>query len=239
MENVPTALAFAFAAITFLTLFLFWRAARGSRAVIIATLAWTFLLGAIAITGFFTTTSGMPPRFAPVLVVPLLAITALFLTRRGRTFITGLDQGLLVLLNTIRIPVELALFGLFSYGAVPELMTFTGRNWDILSGLTAPIIWWFGYRKRVLPRGVLIGWNLMCLALLFNIVINAILAAPFDFQQQSFDQPNIAIFYFPYVLLPGVVVPIVFFSHVVLLRSLLTATASNRISPIVARGALG
>ena len=82
----------------------------------------------------------------------------------------------------------------------------------------------------MLPRAVLIGWNIMCLALLFNIVINAILAAPVDFQQQAFDQPNIAIFYFPYVLLPGVVVPIVLFSHLVLLRSLMASTVEVQTS---------
>lgn len=225
MENVPSSIALAFCAITLLTLFMLLKAARWSRAALIATLAWTIVLSVISLTGFFTETSGMPPRFAPAVAVPLLTIAALFATAKGRAFIDGLDQGLLVLLNTIRIPVELVLFGLFVHGAIPELMTFTGRNWDILSGLTAPLVWWFGYRRRVLPRAVLIGWNLMCLALLFNIVINAILAAPFDFQQQAFDQPNVAIFYFPYVLLPGVVVPSVLFSHLVLLRSLMTASS--------------
>ncbi len=230
MENVPTIIAIAFGAITLLALFLLWTAARWSRAAVIATVAWTIILGIVAITGFFTVTSGVPPRFAPVIAVPLLTIAALFATPKGRAVIAGLDQGLLVLLNAIRIPVELVLYGLFIHGAVPELMTFTGRNWDILSGLTAPLVWWFGYRKRVLPRAVLIGWNLMCLALLFNIVINAIIAAPFDFQQQAFDQPNIAIFYFPYVLLPGVVVPIVLFSHLVLLRSLVVPSAGRIIT---------
>ena len=233
MENIPTFIALAFGAITLLTLFMLLKAARWSRVVVIATLAWTIILSAISLTGIFTETSGMPPRFAPVIAVPLLTITALFATPQGRAFISGLDQGLLVLLNTIRIPVELVLYGLFIHGAVPELMTFTGRNWDILSGITTPFIWWFGYRKRALPRAVLIGWNVVCLALLFNIVINAILAAPFDFQQQTFDQPNTAIFYFPYVLLPGVVVPIVLFSHLVLLRSLVNRLTEQDGSTIV------
>ncbi len=227
MENAPLLIAIAFGAITLLTLYMLWKAARWSRVAIVATLAWTIILCAVSLTGFFTVTSGMPPRIAPVLVMPLLTVAALFATHKGRAFLTSLDQGMLVLLNTIRLPVELALFGLFIHGAIPELMTFEGRNWDILSGVTAPLIWWFGYRKRVLARPVLIGWNVVCLTLLFNIVINAIMAAPFDFQQQAFDQPNIAIFHFPYVLLPGVVVPIVFFSHLVLLRSLLTSNAGR------------
>lgn len=229
MENVPTILAITFCAITLLTLYMLLRAVRWSPAFVITTLAWTIILCAVSITGFFNVTSGLPPRFAPVLAIPMLMIAALFMTRRGRAFIDGLDLGLLALLNTIRIPVELVLYGLFINGAIPELMTFTGRNWDILSGITAPLVWWFGYRKLVLSSKVLIGWNMICLGLLFNIVINAILSAPFDFQQQAFDQPNVAIFYFPYVLLPGVVVPIVLFSHLALLHSLVIPIANGTI----------
>jgi len=103
-------------------------------------------------------------------------------------------------------------------------MTFEGRNWDILSGITAPLVWFLGYRQRTLPRWVLFTWNLVCLGLLFNIVGNAILAAPFDFQQQAFDQPNIAVLYFPYVWLPAVVVPLVLLSHLVALRGLASST---------------
>jgi len=229
MENVPAIIAITFCAITLLTVYMLLRAVRWSPTTVVTTLAWTIILCAFSITGFFTVTSGIPPRFASVLAVPMLMIAALFVQRTGRAFIAGLDLGLLVILNTIRIPVELVLYGLFIHGAVPELMTFTGRNWDILSGLTAPLVWWFGYKRRILPRAVLIGWNVIGLALLLNIVINAILAAPFDFQQQAFDQPNVAIFYFPYVLLPGVVVPIVFFSHLALLRSLMFSSSKERV----------
>lgn len=220
MQNVPALISIAFGAITLITLLLLWKAAHWSRTAIVLTSAWTVVVGAVSLTGFFTLTSGMPPRFAPVLLLPLLGIAAVFFSSRGRAFLAGLDHGVLLLLHAIRIPVELVLFGLFVHGAVPALMTFTGRNWDILSGITAPIVWWFGHRQRVFPRSVLIGWNVLCLGLLFNIVINAILAAPSDLQQQAFDRPNVAIFYFPYSWLPAVVVPIVLFSHLVLLRSL-------------------
>lgn len=61
-------------------------------------------------------------------------------------------------------------------------------------------------------------WNLICLGLLLNIVVLAILSAPSPFQILAFDQPNIAITHFPYVWLPSVVVPIVLFSHLVAIR---------------------
>jgi hypothetical protein len=100
-------------------------------------------------------------------------------------------------------------------------MTFEGRNFDIISGITAPFIYYFGFIKNKIPQTVLLAWNFICLALLINIVMNAVLSAPFTFQQFAFDQPNIAIFYFPFVWLPCCVVPIVLFSHLATIRQLL------------------
>ena len=100
-------------------------------------------------------------------------------------------------------------------------MTFTGRNFDILAGLTAPLIAYFGIQKNKLSSKVILIWNFLSLALLINIVINAVLSAPFSFQQFAFDQPNIAVLYFPFVYLPGFIVPAVLFGHLVSIRRIL------------------
>jgi hypothetical protein len=120
----------------------------------------------------------------------------------------------------IRIPVELVLFWLFSYKTIPQLMTFEGRNFDILSGISALLVYYFGFIKKSLDKKFILAWNFICLALLANIVINAFLSAPFPFQKFAFDQPNIAILYFPFVWLPVLVVPLVLFSHLVAIRKL-------------------
>jgi hypothetical protein len=65
-------------------------------------------------------------------------------------------------------------------------------------------------------------WNVICLGLLFNIVINAILSAPFPIQRFAFDQPDVAVLYFPFTWLPCCVVPVVLLSHLAVLRQLLT-----------------
>lgn len=104
---------------------------------------------------------------------------------------------------------------------IPELMTFEGRNFDIISGISAPLIYYFGFVQKRLSNKIIIIWNVLCLMLLFNIVINAVFSAPFPFQKFAFDQPNIAILYFPFNWLPSCVVPIVLFSHIVVIRQLL------------------
>jgi hypothetical protein len=100
-------------------------------------------------------------------------------------------------------------------------MTFEGRDFDIVSGITAPVIYYFVFVKKTLSKKILLAWNFICLALLLNIVLNAVLSVPTAFQQFAFDQPNIAILYFPFNLLPAVVVPLVLLSHLVAIRKLL------------------
>jgi len=55
-----------------------------------------------------------------------------------------------------------------------------------------------------------------------NIVINAILSVPTPIQQFAFDQPNIAILYFPFTWLPCFIVPAVLLSHIVSIKKLTT-----------------
>jgi hypothetical protein len=70
-------------------------------------------------------------------------------------------------------------------------------------------------------------WNFICLGLLFNIVVHAVLSAPLPFQQLAFDQPNVAILYFPYVWLPAFIVPVVLLSHLVAIRKLIIKTGQT------------
>mgnify|MGYP003376458549 CR=1 FL=1 len=132
-----------------------------------------------------------------------------------------MDIKALTLLHIVRVPVEIVLFRLFIYIMIPELMTFEGRNFDIISGISAPLIYYFGFVQKQLSNKIIIIWNVLCLMLLFNIVINAVFSAPFPFQKFAFDQPNIAILYFPFNWLPSCVVPIVLFSHIVAIRQIL------------------
>jgi len=98
---------------------------------------------------------------------------------------------------------------------------FRGQEFDILSGLTAPIMAWLAFRGGKTNRPLLIVWHLLAFGLLLNIVINAILSLGTPFQQFAFDQPNRGVLYFPFIWLRAIIVPIVFVSHVVSLWQLL------------------
>ena len=221
MKELSTYIPIFFILTTLFTVFLFVKAARYSRTTMIVLLAWLTFQAIIGLSGFYTVTDTLPPRFILLVGPPILFIIGLFATTKGREYMDHLNIKTLTILHIVRIPVELVLFWLFLHKLVPELMTFEGRNFDIISGLTAPVIFYFGFVKHNLNKYVIVVWNFICLALLINIVAHAALSAPSPFQQFAFDQPNIAILYFPFNWLPGCVVPLVLLSHLVTIRQLL------------------
>lgn len=221
MQHVPLFIGVFFGLTTCMTLLFFYRAAHYSKIVLSVLLIWLVLQAVIALTGFYAVTDVMPPRF-PLLVAPALCfIFLLFVTPGGRVFLDQLDLQTLTILHVIRIPVELVLYWLFLFHVIPEVMTFEGRNLDILSGLTAPLIFYFVFIKKKLSPKMLLWWNILCIGLLFNIVTYAVLSAPGPFQQLSFNQPNIAVLHFPFIWLPCCVVPLVLLSHLASIRLLL------------------
>ena len=221
MENLPTYVSAVFIITTCATLFFLFKATHQNKSVMILSIVWLGFIVIVGLTGFYKDMTRMPPSFVFLIGPPLILILGLFLTSRGKKFIDTIDSRWINYLHVVRIPVEIILFLLFTYHYIPQLMTFEGRNFDVLSGITAPFVAYFGYTKFKLSRTVLLIWNFICLVLLFNIVIIAILCAPFPFQQMAFDQPNVAVFYFPFVWLPGFIVPTVLFSHLISISKLI------------------
>lgn len=219
--NIPYYVYATFGITIVATLYLFYKATSKSRAFILLIGSWLGIQSILGISGFYTITNTLPPRFLLLILPPIALIIYLFTTLRGKGFIDSMDLKTLTLLHVVRVPVEIVLFWLFVGKTVPELMTFEGRNFDIIAGITAPVIYYFGFVKNTLAKPILIGWNILCLGLLFNIVINGILSAPTPFQQFGFDQPNIALLHFPFIFLPGLIVPIVLFSHISSIRQLM------------------
>ncbi len=230
-ETLPTYIPAVFALTTFATLLLFYFTIKSSpiprfkskaTGIAFGLTIWLIVQALVTFYNFYTTdTTSFPPRFLLLVVPPVLTIAVLFISKNGRHFMDSLPLIHLTYLNVVRLPVELVLYWLFLYKAVPELMTFTGRNFDILAGITAPILAYFGLRQKMLGRRTILIWNFIALGLLMNIVIHAVLSAPFSFQQFAFDQPNIAVLHFPFSWLPEFIVPIVLFGHLVSIRQLL------------------
>jgi len=224
MENLPFYISLVFGLTVLGALFIFYKAANHSKAFLVLLSIWIIGQTIVGLLGFYRDESTIPPRFSLLVLPPLLTIFTLFITKDGRRFIDSLSVKTLTIFHTIRIPVELVLFWLFMYKMVPDLMTFEGRNFDVLSGLSAPIVYYFGFVKKTLNLKVILLWNFICLGLLLNVVSIAVLSLPTKLQQFAFEQPNIALLEFPFVLLPSVLVPLVLFAHLVSIGRIIKKT---------------
>jgi hypothetical protein len=195
---------------------------KKSGTIIVCLIGWLIVQAVVTLGNVYNSdTASLPPKILLLGVLPpVLTIVYLFVTNRGRKFIDSLPLKHLTYLHMVRIPVEIVLFWLYQNQTIPKLMTFEGSNFDIIAGITAPFIAYVGLTKGKLSRKVILVWNLVCLGLLLNIVIHAILSAPSPLQTLAFDQPNIAILNFPFSWLPTLIVPLVLFTHLVSIRKL-------------------
>jgi hypothetical protein len=232
IDNLPTYISLTFGLTTFATLLLFIWTIRNSNSeltrkkatpIFIGLTIWLTIQAVLTLKNIYKSdTSTFPPKIILTGILPtILIIILLFATSKGRHFIDSLPLKNLTFLNIVRIPVEIVLFWLFLNKAIPELMTFEGRNFDIIAGISAPIIAYFGLTKTKLNRQIILIWNFICLGLLINIVINALFSAPSPIQKFAFDQPNIAILNFPFSWLPTFIVPIVLLGHLTSIRQLM------------------
>ncbi|TXF88121.1 hypothetical protein FUA23_15890 [Neolewinella aurantiaca] len=207
-------LAVAFLATTFLTIFLFVRSHRDPGPLAFYLSGYAALQYGIATTGFYENTEVLPPPFLLNVVPAIVFVIWLFVAQRGKAFAAGFMPDRLLWVHFVRMPVELILFGLFTAGLVPEVMTFAGSNFDILAGLSAPVVWYLAYYRKLMSPALLRAWHIAASLLLLNIVASAVLSVPLPIQQFGLEQPNLALLMAPYNLLPAVVVPLVIVGHI-------------------------
>jgi hypothetical protein len=228
MENVSILIIILFVASTVFTVWQLYNASNKSKAVLAVAVVLMLLQAVLGIVGFYQQNMTFPPRFSLLIGPPLLIIILLFVTKPGREFLDLFSIQKLTLLHTVRIPVEITLYFLFTASLVPELMTFEGRNLDIVSGLTAPIVFFLYFVGKKINKTVFVAWNFLCLGLLANIVAIALFSLQTPFQKLAFEQPNVGVTLFPFVWLPGIIVPAVLFSHLVSIRQLTTTTRPKK-----------
>ena len=212
IANLPYWISGLFLFTWFLTLVFFYYSNGKSSSLVLGLLIWSGIQSALAWSGFYQETQGMPPRFGLVLIPILLGLIYGLLPKQQKWVSENRNIKISTFLHTVRLPVEIVLWQLFAYQMVPELMTFEGRNFDILAGITAPIIGLI-YLKNIIGKRLLLVWNFLGLCLVLFIFINGVLSAELPFQQFGFDQPNRAITFFPFILLPSVIVPVVIWTH--------------------------
>lgn len=175
--------------------------------------AWLALLALLAYRGFFLNFTAMPPRVGLALLLPLVVGLLLLPTVGTRRYLAVTPPAWLVYLQSFRILMELILFALAVQHRVPTLITFEGRNADILVGLAALPVGYFAVERRAWPRWVATLWNVAGIFILGNVVFHAQLAAPTPYRLFVTEPSTAVLATFPYIWLPGFLVPLALWLH--------------------------
>lgn len=184
---------------------------------------WQLLMAVLALAGYFAEFS-QPWRALPTIGLTL-ALTAYTATRtRTLAALQGAPAWVWPALQSFRLPLELLLYSLFLHGVIGRQMTFSGYNFDILVGLTAPLMAGLLYLATQMKgqstwvSRISLLWNLAGLALLLNILVIAVLSVPFPFQVFLQEPANRMVGAFPFIWLPTFFIPLALFSHLIALR---------------------
>jgi hypothetical protein len=206
-----------------------WDNPRKKRArilTILIPLVFTIFLTVWSLSGIMSQFERFPFNFMPVLLLPLITILFFTFSRSFLDVLKNIPQQNLIRLQSFRVAVEILLWMLFIDGLLPEQMSFEGRNFDILAGLTAPIIVWLINTGKI-SRAGLIVWNIIGLGLLTNIVTIAILSTPSPVRVFMNEPANTIVTIFPISFLPGLLVPLAYGLHCFSLRQLLKTSPSR------------
>jgi hypothetical protein len=177
-------------------------------------IAWNAFFVAFSATGLLLTQPfpSIPIFFALVLTGAI----ALGLSRTGLQIASGISLSSLVLFQGFRFPLELVLHSWSKHGTIPETMTWTGQNFDILSGFVAIALAPFVIKFRSLAWAM----NFVGVALLLNVMRVAIFSSPLPFAW-AVEPPLALLAHFPYLLIAPTCIAGALAGHIILTRALL------------------
>lgn len=153
----------------------------------------------------------------PVFFVPIVVIwTGVGLSPVGRNIAATVPLGALVAFQGFRLPLEIVLHMWAEQGTIPTAMSWSGRNVDVISGVTALLC------AVPAARDVRAAWlaNIVGAVLLLNVMRVALLSTLPAWARPGEPLLQLAA-HLPYALIGPVCVGGALFGHVVLTRALL------------------
>lgn len=176
--------------------------------------AWLAYISILSLKGVFTNAS-LPPRIPLLLVLPAFLFFIYFFTNiKFKKIIDAVPAAMPIYSQSFRIVVELLIFGLFLEGLLPKAATFEGYNYDIVIGITAPLLAFFMLAKGKSNNWIVLAWNFAGLTTLLIVVSILLSSAYFPAlwnQTESILPKGLGIF--PYTFLAGLFMPLAVFMH--------------------------
>lgn len=200
---------------------------RAQQRFLLVASAWLALTAALAHAGFFAAEGVTPPRFLWLMLPTFALPVGLALSRAGAALAQA-PIAVLVGSQVFRFPLELFMHRAATEGVMPVQMSYSGYNFDVLTGVSALAVAALSGLGRA-PRWLIWAWNLLGTVLLLNILAIAVASLP---QIRAFgDDPsrvNTWIAFFPFVWLPAALVGTAVLGHSLLWRRLLSHDMGRR-----------
>jgi hypothetical protein len=184
----------------------------------VASGAWLMLTFAAARTGKLRF-DGSPPTMMLLIVLIFAMAFVVGFSRLGKQLAT-LPLVALVGFQAYRLPLELMMHRAYEDGIMPVQMSFSGRNFDIVTGTTAALLGAALYLRPGLPVILVKLWNWMGILLLANVLVIAILSMPTPLRKFHNEPSNVWVSQAPWVWLPAVFVLLAIAGHIVIARKL-------------------
>jgi hypothetical protein len=213
-----SALVLVVAVLVFMALW--YRVRIGPAALLGMFAAFIALPGVLASRGVLDRYDPLPAPALLLLLGLTLLTVAIVMSPLGARLAAGIGLGTIVAFQAFRVPVELLLHRLHAEGIVPVQMTYEGRNFDIVTGVTGLVLGAWLLRSKAVPRGLVLAWNVLGLVLLANIVIVAMFSTPVSFRRFVESPPHTLPSTFPYIWLPSFLVQVALASHLLVFRQL-------------------
>jgi hypothetical protein len=199
---------------------------------------WLTCSALLALGGLLADFDVDPPPFLLVAIPMLLLPVLVACSGLGAALAEATPLAWLVGFHGFRLPLELVMHEAAREGTMPAQMTFTGANFDIVSGASAVIVAGLLLQERA-PHWLVWAWNALGSLLLLAIMAIAIASLPrFHVFGSEPARLNTWVAYFPFVWLPAGLVSAALLGHLLLWRRLLSeARGAARSGPAPARGA--
>jgi hypothetical protein len=193
---------------------------RAGLAAAIILPIWLVYIGVLSFAGVVADPDRRPPGIT-FIVLPTILFIAVALVRGalGTRIAAGVPVALLIGAQVYRIGVELFLHRAWQDGLAPRMITYEGANFDILIGVSAPIVAWTVWQGRLAPRWA-IFWNVAGLLMLVNVIARSAMTAPGPLLAIQAEVPNLVLGTFPYTFIPGFFAPLAIALHVLSIRAL-------------------
>lgn len=202
-------------------------ATRVALATVLALVAWLGFAAFLAERGVLSNWSALPPRWPLLPLSAFLATTLIMRSTAAAPLLSSVPAAWLIATQSFRIGVELALHALHTAGRAPIQVTFEGRNFDILVGISAAVVAWLVASKKLGPKGAIV-WNVLGLLVLANTVGTVATSTPGPLHLDWPGAPLTAIVEWPIVWLPAFLMPLAVFLHIASLRQNLRALRPAR-----------